>query len=102
LAGGNRLTLNLKKTEHVYFAGTRPPEVAPGGLVINGEQVRRVEGLKFLGVRVEAELKWRGHIDQVGGRCGGSWGCQVEPGANLNECLLISLYNSMVLPHLQY
>jgi hypothetical protein len=68
----NRLTLNLKKTEYVYFAGTSPPEVPPGGLVINGQQVRRVEGSKFLGVLVDAELKWRNHIDQVGG---GSWGC---------------------------
>jgi hypothetical protein len=40
----NRLTLNLKKTEYVYFAVTRPPEVPPGGLVINGEQVRRIKG----------------------------------------------------------
>jgi hypothetical protein len=46
----NRLTLNLKKTEYVYFAGTRPPDVPPGGLVINAEQVRRVEGSRFLGV----------------------------------------------------
>jgi hypothetical protein len=50
-------------------------DVPVGGLVIDGEQVRRVEGLKFLGVWVDAELKWRGHIDQVRGRCGDSWGC---------------------------
>jgi hypothetical protein len=57
--------VNLKKTEYVYFAGTRPPEVPPGGLVINGEQVRKVEGSRFFGVWVDAELKWRGHIDQM-------------------------------------
>jgi hypothetical protein len=43
-------------------------------MVIDGEQVRRVEGWKFLGVWVDAELKWSSHIDQ-GVRCGGSWGC---------------------------
>jgi hypothetical protein len=43
-----------------------PPELTPGGLVIDGEQVRRVEGSKFLRVWVDAELKWRGHINQVG------------------------------------
>jgi hypothetical protein len=52
----NRLTLNLKKIEYVYFAGTRPPEVPPGSLVINGEQVRRVEGSKFFWVWVDAKL----------------------------------------------
>jgi hypothetical protein len=30
----NRLTFNLKKMEYVYFAGHRPPEVPPGGLVL--------------------------------------------------------------------
>jgi hypothetical protein len=73
----NRLTLNLKKTEYVYFAGSRPPKVPPEGLVIDGKQVKRVEGLKFFGVWVDAELKSRCYINQVGegGRCGGSWGC---------------------------
>jgi hypothetical protein len=98
----NRLTLNLKETEYVYFAGTRPPEVPAGGLVIDGEQVRRVEGSKFLGVWVDAELKWRGHIDQVGG--GGKMrrllGVLSRARADLDESLLISLYNSMVFPHL--
>jgi hypothetical protein len=36
--------------------------------VINEEQVRRIEGSKFLGVWVDAELKWRGHIDKVRGK----------------------------------
>jgi hypothetical protein len=45
----NRLILNLKKTEYVYFAGTRPLDVPVGGLVIDGEQVRKVEGSKFPG-----------------------------------------------------
>ena len=32
----NRLTLNLKKTEYVYFGGPRGREVPPGGLEIGG------------------------------------------------------------------
>jgi hypothetical protein len=59
------------------YQTTRGPS---GRMVIDGRQMRRVEGSKFLGVWVDAELKWRGHIDQVGRRCGGSWGCYVGPG----------------------
>jgi hypothetical protein len=47
-----------------------------------------------LGVWVDAELKWRGHINQV-------W-VLGRARADLNERLFISLYNSLVLPHLQY
>jgi hypothetical protein len=34
----NRLTLNLKKTEYVYFSRTRPPEVPLGGLEFEGNR----------------------------------------------------------------
>ena len=40
----NRLTLNLKKTEYVYFRGPKGGEIPPGGLEVGGEGVRRVEG----------------------------------------------------------
>ena len=43
----NRLTLNLKKTECVYFSGPRGRGVPPGGLEIGGEQGQR--GFAFLG-----------------------------------------------------
>jgi hypothetical protein len=66
--------------------------------VINGEQVRRVKGSKFFGVWVDAEVKWKCHVDQVG-RLLGVLG---RARADLKERLLVSLYNSMVLPHLQY
>jgi hypothetical protein len=53
----NRLSLNLKKTEYVYFTyGPKPPEVPPGGLVFVGEQIRRVEGTRFLSIWIDAGL----------------------------------------------
>jgi hypothetical protein len=70
--------------------------------VIKGEQVRRIEGSRFLGVWVDAGLKWRGHIDQVAGKRRRLLGVLGRARADLDERLLISLYNSMVLPHLQY
>jgi hypothetical protein len=63
-----------------------------GGLEYDWEQIRRVEGAGFLGVWIDARIKWRGHVDQVGTKV---WQL-------LDEHLLLSLYNSMVFPHLQY
>ena len=37
----NRLTLNLKKTEYVYFTGPSGQAEPPEGLEIGGEQVKR-------------------------------------------------------------
>ena len=49
----NRLTLNLKKTECVYFGRPGGRKPSAGGLEIGGEQIRRVEGARFLRVWVD-------------------------------------------------
>ena len=66
----NRLTLNLRKTEYVYFAGPGGHGVPPGGIKIGGEEIRRDEGACFLGVWVDEGLSWTGQIDQVTAKVG--------------------------------
>ena len=61
----NRLTLNLKKTEYVYFGGPRGSDIGGLGLEVGGEGIKRVEGARFLGVWVDERLGWTGQIEQV-------------------------------------
>ena len=98
----NRLTLNLKKTEYVYFSGPGGRGVSPGGIEIGGEQVRRVEEARFLGVWVDEGLKWAGQIERVRSKVGQLLGVLGRAGSVLGEGPLLSLYNGLVLPHLQY
>ena len=98
----NRLTLNLKKTEYVYFAGPGGHGVPPGGLVIGDEEIRRVRGARFLGVWVDEGLSWTGQIDQVRAKVGRLLGVLGRAGSVLRARSLFSLYNGLVLPHLQY
>ena len=73
-----------------------------GGLRIGEEQVRRVEGARFLGVWVDEGLGWTGHIGQVRARVGRLVGVLGRASAVLGGQSLLSLYNGLVLPHLQY
>ena len=98
----NRLTLNLKKTEYVYFGGPRGREVPEGGLWIGDGEVRRVPGARFLGVWVDEGLKWREHVGRVKGRVGQLLGVLWRARSVLGGRSLLSLYNGLVLPHLQY
>ena len=45
----NKLTLNLKKTEYVYFGGPGGRIVPQGGIRIGSEAIKRVIGARFLG-----------------------------------------------------
>ena len=49
----NKFTLNLKKTEYIYFGGPAGLCIPDGGLTIGGQQIERVEGVRFLGVWVD-------------------------------------------------
>jgi hypothetical protein len=61
-----------------------------------------VEGTRLLGDWIHAGLYWRGHIGQVGTKVRQLLVVLGMIRADLDEHLLLSLYNSMVLPHLQY
>ena len=74
----------------------------PGGLEIGGEPIRRVEGARFLGVWVDEGLKWTGQIERVRTKVGQLLGVLGRAGSILGGRPLLSLYNGLVLPHLQY
>ena len=100
--GKNKLTLNIKKTEYVYFGGVHRHPTNEQGLMIGREQVRRVEEARFLGVWVDEGLRWVGQIDRVKRKVSQLLGVVGRAGAVLGGRQMLTLYNSMVLPHLQY
>ena len=63
--GRNKLTLNIKKTEYVYFGGVHKHPSCERGLMIGREEVKRVDEARFLGVWVDEGLRWTGQIDRV-------------------------------------
>jgi hypothetical protein len=85
----NRLALNLKKMEYVYFSRIRPPEIPHWGLEFEGEQIRRVEGAGFLSVWIDAGLNWRGHIGQAGTKMRQLLGVLGRVRADLDEHLFL-------------
>ena len=74
----------------------------PGGLEIRGEQIRRVEGARFLGVWVDEGFKWTGQIERVRAKVGQLLGVLGRARPVLGGRSLLSLYNGLVLPHLEY
>ena len=98
----NKLTLNLKKTEYVYFGGIGGRVVPAGGLSIGEDSIRRVDGARFLGVWVDEGLKWSGQIERVKTKVGRLLGVLGRAKASLGGDSVHRLYNALVLPHLQY
>ena len=70
--------------------------------MLGKEEVRRVEGARFLGVWVDEGLKWTGQIERVRSKVGQLLGVLGRARAVLGGGAVLSLYNGLVLPHLQY
>ena len=98
----NKLTLNLKKTEYIFFEGPHKKGEIKQELKIGNEIIRRVEGARFLGVWVDAKLSWTEHIEKVVSKVGRLVGVIGRASTVLSGTCLRMLYNALVLPHLQY
>ena len=73
-----------------------------GGWRWGGVQLRRLEGARFLGVWVDGGLSWAAQVGRVRDKVGQLLGVLGRARAVLGEGSLLSLYNALVLPHLQY
>ena len=73
-----------------------------GGLRIGREQIRRVEGARFLGVWVDESLRWKEQIEKIRAKVSRLLGVLGRAGSVVGRQSLLMLYNALVLPHLQY
>ena len=98
----NKLTLNYDKTEFIEFSRSKPLSSDKLTLRINGRPIRKVDECKFLGVYIDTSISWRSHINRIISRVSQTIGIIGRAKSFMNPTQLRLLYNTMVLPHLQY
>ena len=99
----NRLTLNIKKTKFIVF-GTRQRlrQVPPLNLSINGEQLEQVDNMKYLGVILDQFLTFDQHTDYIHSKAVKKLGIVRKARDFLDLGTSVKLYQSLVLPHMDY
>ena len=98
----NKLTLNYKKTEYIDFSKPDGSSTDNFFLKIDGQRLRKVDQSKFLGVLIDQDLSWRGHIRKIITKMRQTMGLIGRAKGFMDEAQVLLLYNTMVLPHLQY
>ena len=99
----NKLSLNIKKTKFMIFHYPQKniSRLIPN-LSINGYPIDRVHEFNFLGLTIDEHLNWNGHIQKVSNKISRALGILSRVKRYLPKRILITLYNSLILPHLQY
>ena len=100
----NKLSLNTKKSNFMLFGTHIKTKQYKNELKLSLDNVelKCVDAAKFLGVTIDQNLTWENHINQLTKKCSSSIGILFKMKNFLPETALLSLYNTLVLSHINY
>ena len=99
----NKLSLNISKTKYMLFHH-KQKDVShiELNLEINNTPLEKVSDFNFLGLIINENLTWQSHINKLSGKISRSLGVMNRLKRFLSSDVLRIIYNSMILPHLQF
>ena len=96
----NRLSLSIPKTFYqLYSIHDSEKDLK---ILMNGSYLQRAQTVKYLGILIDENLKFKSHINKVSGLCSRNIGIICRAKYLLNKKLLLLLYNALILPYLTY
>ena len=98
----NQLIVNISKTNYIVFGLKSSLQNHNFSININNTEINRVYKTKFLGVIIDSELNWRHHITHIKNKISKTTGILLRARKALSTKHLITLYKSLILPHLTY
>ena len=99
----NRLKINASKTSLMIFK-PKNKKIQDNiiKLYINDAEVTKVQSTKFLGVIIDENLSWKEHVDDITKKISKFIGILNRLKSDLPLRILVNLYNTMILPYLNY
>lgn len=98
----NKLFLNVNKTKAMLFHTSQRRKVQLPNIKIADQNIQIVDEFSFLGVTVDKNLNWKSHINQTCKKLSKTVGVMNRLKQLLPKATLLTLYNSLCLPHLTY
>lgn len=98
----NKLSLNIKKTNYMLFRTKNKILKEIPDIKINDHKIDQVNKTKFLGVIINETLTWKDHIEFIRQKVAKNLGILYRLSRTMPQQILISLYNSLIQPYLEY
>ena len=99
----NKLSLNVTKTKYTIFHSQwKSVSQCKFNLKINDIPIERVYNFNFLGLTLNENLKWDSHINKISNKINRYNGLLSKLKHYLPMYTLKTLYDSFILPHLNY
>ena len=100
----NKLSLNIKKTKFMVFHHRQKvlTENMIPELAINNTIIERVKEFDFLGLTLNENMDWSSHCHKIANKISRILGVMNRLKHYLPTSVLTTIYNSLILSHLQY
>ena len=99
--GANKLSLNIAQTKYVEFHTSKRNVIYPN-LKVNNSNIERVTQFNFLGAILHSHMTWNKHINHISMKITRSIGILYRLRNVYPESVLITIYNTLILPHFHY
>ena len=97
----NKLSLNVGKTKFMIFH-KKGKKIIDLSLSINGVTLERVVSFTFLGLTIDENISWKVHINKISSKIARTVGILSRLKRFLPKSIMIIIYNSLILPYLNY
>jgi hypothetical protein len=97
----NKLTLNIQKTKAMAFH-TPQRKINVPKIQIDNHVIEYVAEFNYLGIYLDRHLNWKKHLDVIRFKISRVSGIMNKLKHFLPQAVLITLYNSLISPHLNY
>ena len=102
----NQLSLNVLKTEYMYFASdynlSNPGIFAIDPLKISEQTITRVQSTKSLGVVFDQRLVWEEHLDSLCKRDSSRLAALKQARHYVHQDTILTIYNAVIKPLFDY
>ena len=98
----NKLSLNINKTCFMHFSNSQSQTAHRINVSIDKVPIVEKKSTKFLGVILDSNLTWNDHLHKINTSVCKATGILWKLKPMLTKKTLLILYNSFVLPHLNY
>ena len=98
----NKLSLNINKTCFMHFRNSQSHTAHRLNVFIDNVPIIEKKATKFLGVILDSNLTWNEHLKKINTSVSKAIGILWKLKPILTKKTLMILYNSFVLPHLNY
>ena len=98
----NKLSLNISKTNFMHYQTTHTNIELPCNIIIDTMPLVKKDNVNFLGITIDKHLTWNQHVNNISISIAKGIGILYKVKNYLLEDSLLMIYNTLILPYLNY